>query len=115
MARQLKTNTKIDDFIAKVINEAHHHASAVERVIKPLSDEVRNRLDLSVDTIAVYERNGQLARTCWVVLSGKRYVFSYNYSKKQIVLRDHTLRGRERFSFDNNTPLTDIVGEVAKL
>ncbi|PHR23062.1 MAG: hypothetical protein COA37_10150 [Hoeflea sp.] len=115
MARRLSTDKEIDNFVVKVINEAIHHASAVERVIKPLSDAVRKRIDLSNDSVEVYERNGQLARTCWVTLDGKRYVFSYNYGTKKIELRSGTLRGRTLFSFDNATSQSNIVGQVVKL
>ncbi len=115
MARQLTTNTEIDDFIAKVIGEANHHGIHVHRVIQPLSDEVRKRLNLNIDEVAVYERNGNLARTCWITISGNRYVFSYNYQTKKIELRDRTLRGAMIFNFDNATPLADIAREVGRL
>ncbi|PCD78141.1 hypothetical protein [Pseudothioclava arenosa] len=115
MARKLTTNQEIDAFIAKVIGEAHHHGGNVEHVIQPLSDEVRQRLNLKLDKVEVYERNGNLARTCWVTLQGSRYVFTYNYKTKQIDLRDHSIHGAWRFSFDNATPFPDIQREVGKL
>jgi hypothetical protein len=115
MARQLKTNTEIDAFITRVIGEANHHGANVNSIIKPLSDEVRNRLNLGIDRVEVYERNGKLARTCWVTLEGKRHVFSYNYHTQKIELRSKTLQGAVLFEFDNNTTQADIVREVAKL
>lgn len=115
MARKLTTNQEIDTFIAKVLGEAHHHGGNVEHVIQPLSDEVRQSLNLKRDTVEVYERNGNLARTCWVTLNGSRYVFTYNYKTQQIDLRDHSIQGALRFSFDNATPFTDIQREVANL
>ncbi len=115
MARKLTTNKEIDAFIAKVIGEAHHHGQNVEHVIQPLSDEVRRRLNLKLDKVEVYERNGNLARTCWVTLQGSRYTFSYNYQTEQIDLRNRSTQGALRFSFDNATPLADIQTEVGKL
>ena len=115
MARQLNTNIEIDAFIKKVISEAAHHAFNVEHVIQPLSDEVRKRLRLGVDKISVLERNGQLARTCWIVLNGKRYVFSYNYEQEKIDLRDRSTQGSTLHQFENSTPLASIMSAVASL
>ena len=115
MARQLKTNAEIDSFITRVIGEANHHGANVNSIIQPLSDEVRQRLNLGVDKVEVYERNGNLARTCWVTLGGKRYVFSYNYHAEKIELRLKTLQGAVLFEFDNTSTQADIVREVAKL
>lgn len=103
MARQLRTDAQIDAFIDRVIDEARHHASRVERIIKPLSDAVRAQMTKNRDKVAVYERNGNLARTCWVTISGRRYVFSYAYKNKTIELRDRSTRGQVLCSFDNNT------------
>lgn len=115
MARRLHTDAEIDTFIAKVIGEANHHGAKVNAVIVPLSDEVRKRLNLTLDKVEVYERNGQLARTCWVTLQGKRYVFSYNYHAQVIELRAQTTQGKRLAVFDNSTLHADIVSEVAKL
>jgi hypothetical protein len=115
MARNLPTDADIDAFIAKVILEAQHHAPWVAQIIQPLSDEVRRRLVLGPDTVEVYERNGNLARTCWVTLSGNRYVFTYDYGGRKIDLKDRTLRGRLIQSFDNTTPAATIVAVVAQL
>lgn len=115
MARRLSTNFEIDDFIANIFKEAKHHAPNVKSVIQPLSDQVRRRLNMAVDVVAVYERNGKLARTCWVTLNGKRYVFSYNYSKKQIVMRRGTLRGYILFEFDHATSIAQIQSAVATM
>lgn len=115
MARRLKTDPEIDQFIAKVLGEASHHGGNVAKIIQPLSDAVRKRLNLSSDRVEVYERNGNLARTCWVTLSSKRYAFSYNYDAEKIELRDHSIQGQHRFSFDNSTSQSALSAEVAKL
>lgn len=115
MARQLKTNLEIDAFINRVIVEANHHSPRVVQIIMPLSREVRNRLILPQDRVEVYERLGQLARTCWVTIGGKRFAFSYNYYDKKIDLRDRTIQGQLIFQFDNQTTAADIGRVVANL
>ncbi|MCZ4296638.1 hypothetical protein [Henriciella marina] len=115
MARRLKTDNEIDAFIEKVTTEANHHALNVNRVIQPLSEEVRERLDLKSDKVEVYEREGRIARTCWVVIDGSRYVFSYNYNNEQIDLRERSLRGQVLSSFENSTSRQTIRKAVAGL
>lgn len=115
MARRLTTNNQINAFINKVTAEANHHASGVAQIILPLSQAVRARLNLAQDRVEVYERLGQMARTCWVTLGGKRYVFSYNYSTIKIDLRDGSLQGPLVFQFDNRTTLASIRRVVASL
>ena len=111
MARNLKSINEINSFISTVVEEAEHHASGVARVVPRLAEKVLNRFDCETDTFSVYERNGNLARTCWVTLTGKRYAFSYNYSSKMIELKKKTLQGDliERFNNDSSEDLIDVV------
>ena len=115
MARRLTTNAQIDGFIATVITAAQHHASNVETVIQPLSDEVRRRLNLAVDKVEVYQRLGHIARTCWVTIGGVRYAFSYDYPSKKIEMRERSLQGRVLANFDNGTSLQRIARIVARM
>jgi len=115
MARRLTTDDEIDVFIGKIIDEAQHHASDVVGIIMPLSQVVRERLNLARDSIEVYERNGKLARTCWITLAGNRYVFSYHYAEKKIDLRERSLQGRSIYQFDNQTTVQEIAEIVATL
>ncbi|MCY1220227.1 Integron cassette protein [compost metagenome] len=114
MARRLTTNGQIDSYIASVITEANHHAPQVEHVIQPLASAVRARLGPN-DTIDVYERNGVVARTCWVRIAGARYCFSYDYTNHVIDLRERSLQGNLRFAFDNGTAAAQIRAQVAAL
>jgi hypothetical protein len=114
MARRLTTNRQIDQYVAAVIDAANHHAHPVQDVIQPLADAVRARLGPN-DTIDVYERNGVVARTCWVRISGKRYCFSYDYDNYVIDLRDGSLQGTLRFSFDNATTAKQLQAQIAAL
>ncbi len=115
MARQLTTNPQIDKFIAQVICQATHHAPHVVSAISLLEVEVRKRLVLGVDKIEVYERNGVLARTCWVTLGGNRYVFTYNYTTHKIDLKDKSLQGALIYSFTNATTIGAVQTQIRKL
>ena len=115
MARKLNSKQEIRDFVVKVTAEARHHASEVENIISDLEHEVLNKINLPTDTFTVYERNGQLARTCWVVFSGNRYAFSYNYEKKKIELREWSIQGDVRTAFDNSTPASLVKSVIAQL
>lgn len=115
MARRLRTNREIDAFVSKVIREANHHAQGVASVIMPLSTAVRSRLSLGPDIVEVYERNGELARTCWVVLGGRRYVFRYSYKTRRIELLAGSLRGAQVAAFDNHSTGSQIVNDIGNL
>lgn len=115
MARRLTTNSQIDSFIQKILDEAQHHAPGVTQVVMPLSQALRARLNLAQDRVEVYERLGQMARTCWVTISGRRYAFSYNYNDEKIDLRDRSVQGPVRHQFDNQTSLSTIQNVIANL
>ena len=93
---------------------ANHHAGNVERVIQPLANAVRARLGPN-DTIDVYERNGVIARTCWVRIAGNRYCFSFDYTNRVINLLESGLQGRLIFAFDNATTTAQIHAQVTAL
>jgi hypothetical protein len=117
MARRLTTNAQIDAFIAKVQTEAMHHAPWVAHVIQPLADAVRARLRLGAKghDVSVYERNGQIARTCWVKVGGARWCFSYDYAGKKIELRQDSTQGPVVFQFDNATSEAAITRQAQRL
>lgn len=115
MARQLTTNQQIDAYVQTVIGLAGQHASSVAAVIMPLSVAVRARLNLSKDTVEVFERNGKLGRVCWVTIQGRRYFFNYNYMSGKIDLKRFGTQGPFVFDFDNNTPHADILTQAARL
>ena len=115
MARRLTTDREVDAFIHKVINDANHHAAEVTEIIMPLSQAVRKRLNLSQDKVEVFERNGNIGRTCWVVIKGNRWVFSYSYGSETIELRQGSTKGAVVFRFNNSTPLEALSAQVAAL
>lgn len=115
MARRLTTNKQIDAFIHRIIGEANHHSPEVAQIIMPLSQEVRTRLNLAQDRVEIYERLGQMARTCWITLGGNKYVFSYNYVDKKIDLRSRSIQGTLIFQFDNQSTASEVHREVGKM
>jgi hypothetical protein len=118
MAISLTTLPQINAYVAKVISEAQHHAAPVAAVIPPLAAAVIARLNLAIDDVSIYQRNGKLARTCWVTFGGtpsRRWVFSYNYAQQKIDLRQHSVQGPTVFQFDNSTSAAAIAAQVASL
>ena len=63
----------------------------------------------------MYERNGQMARTCWITLSGNRWAFSYNYEAKAIDIRSGSIKGPTLFRIDDTTTVAQIHAIVSKL
>jgi hypothetical protein len=115
MARRLTTNRQIDAYLRLVTHAATHHAPSVATVIPDLAHEVRGRLTLGVDDVSVYERLGNLGRTCWVTIGGRRWAFSYDYSTGKIDLRRDSLQGAVVFQFDNSTTMAAIKRQAARL
>ena len=81
----------------------------------PLSRAVRGRLNLAIDKVEVYERNGQIGRTCWVMVWGNRDVFTYNHSSGKIELKAQSLQGALINTFDNHTSIAAIRRQSAAL
>jgi len=114
VARLLRTKREINQYVASVVKAARHHAPNVSKIIEPLADAVVERLD-SGDTVKVYERNGEIARTCWVTINSRRCCFSYLYSDEKVVLKDGTTQGDVLFEFDNRTTLNALQRAVDDL
>ncbi|WP_199556337.1 hypothetical protein [Sandaracinobacteroides hominis] len=115
MARRLTTNSQIDAFIQKVTADALHHAQGVAGIIGPFEQAVRACLNLAIDTVKVMERNGVLGRTCWIVIGGNRWAFSYSHQSRAIELRLGSTQGPVRFRFDNSTTPASLAEQVACL
>ena len=101
--------------LSMCVHAATDHAPHVANVISSLEVEVRKRLVLGVDKIEVYERNGVLARTCWVALGGNRYVFTYNYTTHKIDLKAKSIQGTLIYSFTNATTVGAVQTQIRKL
>lgn len=113
MARHLQTSAQINAYVAYVIREANDHSKQVAQIIQPLANAVLGHQSFS--RLEVYERNGNLARTCWVTVGNNRWVFSYSYAQGVIELRQHSTRGPVVFSFDNKTSSTALQRQVNRM
>ncbi len=115
MARNISTINEIKQYVAKVTVAASHHAPNVQHVIPLLENEVLERLKLPTDKFQVYERNGNLARTCWITFATNRYAFSYNYQTQMIELKQGSLQGQLIQDFSNSTAQAKIQSVIKSL
>lgn len=115
MATRLTSNSQINSYVATVLQAARHHAPHVAVVIPKLAKEVKAILNWNTDKVEIYTRKGNMARTCWVTIRGRRYVFSYNYRTGRIDLRRKSLRGTVVRSFDNRTSPLVVASTVRGL
>lgn len=115
MARRLNNLNQLNAYIGSVIIAANHHATTVNTVIPTLKRDVLARFNWASDKIEVYERGGQIARTCWLTLNSARYVFTYNYGTGQIDLKSQSIQGNTIASFQNSTPPANIASIIRNL
>jgi len=116
MARKLRSIEEINDFVASVTDAAEHHAPKVKRAVSLLAEAVLAQLDFPRDSVVeVYERNGQIARTCWVSRGHQRWVFSYNYRDEAIDLRQRSTQGLTLCQFDDDTDRAKLFEQIERL
>jgi hypothetical protein len=121
MSKRLESRSETDDFLAKVLVAAGHHAPGMVGPVRTIYEYVMGQIDFGRDLVEVYERNGDIARTAWVTIRGSRRVFSYSYPRRCILARAHTLRGSELATFAWNegkdltvAKLQVVFGEASK-
>lgn len=115
MARRINSLGQLNAYIGNIISAANHHAPNVNLVIPTLQQDVLARFNWVSDKIEVYERGGQIARTCWLTLNKNRYVFTYNYGTGNIDLKRHSIQGRTIATFQNSTSVATIRAVIAGL
>ena len=115
-AVQLTSYTAINGHIRKLnLKATVAHAQNVSMVVLPLALGVRNRLQLSTDTVHVRTLNGKPVNVCWVNLSGAEYYFCFNRTTKEVEIYDKKLKNNRlvwslRHHFQNSTPgLTNAI------
>jgi hypothetical protein len=114
VARKLTDRDQTDKLIADIIGNARHHAHGMVGPARSIYDLMISMIDFGRDTVEVFERNGKLARTTWVTVSGTRMVFSYNYDRRCIVLKLNGSKGKELASFDWDEKKDQTVEKLSK-
>ena len=103
MARKLVDRNATDAFIVRVLERASH-ALGMHGPVKTIYAQMIKLIDFEKDTVEVFERNGEIARTTWVTLQGCRMVFTYDYPGKRLLLKPDTVRRDPEASFYWNEP-----------
>lgn len=116
MAIKINNLQDLNNYITKVI-EAADHAPNIASTIPYLQQTVLSRFIWGNHNykIEIYSRNGNMARTCWLTLNNKRYVFTYNYTNQKIDLKMKSLQGNLIADFDNSSSLAAITNIINTL
>ena len=113
MAHQLTNKVETDREFLRIEGEAGHHAKHLNPMLRHLYNYVISKINFLRDTVQLYERNGNLARTTWITHRGRRLVFSYAYSKATVELRDGSVKGACLASFDGTESSGQISSKLA--
>lgn len=117
MAIKLNNLQDLNNYIAEVIAAAVDHSPNIKNTIPFLKQTVLFRFIWGSNSykIEIYSRNGNMARTCWLTLNNKRYVFTYNYTNKKIDLKFKSLQGNLIADFDDSSSLATITNIINNL
>jgi hypothetical protein len=118
MAKKINSNKELDEYIQNIQKEADCHAPKVKEIIRPLSSYIRKEIDHKNNFIEVYEREGNIARACWITLNKRRLFFKYNYETQEIFMKNRSQQGNLITQFDNSDDdqsikqkLSDYIGQ----
>ncbi len=114
MAQKLLNQTRTDAEFLRIEDEASHHAKHLNPMLRILYNFVISKINFNLDTIHLYERNGNLARTTWIVHRGRRYVFSYNYITSHVELRDQSVKGNCLVDFDGTESFAGVTQKLSQ-
>jgi len=106
MAISIDSIQTLQEYLSGVLNRADHHAKNVEGISLALLGAIIWKSDAEIE---VREYNGSPANMIWFWVNGNRYAMSFNHSTQQIELKERTHKGKVSQTFDNSTPITDIV------
>ena len=108
MPIQLNSVGDLQTYLTGIINRASHHAPEIEEVILSLVGAVVLFKDTETPLEARSWR-GSLANVLWVTHNGQRYAFTYNHDSGQIDIKRGSTRGIVVGSFDNQTPIGQVI------
>jgi hypothetical protein len=101
MTRIVSDIDVLSTYLKGVMKRADHHAQNVGAVALTLAGAIVWRKDPV--PLEVREQDGELKNVLWVVISQKRYAFSYNHAMGTIDIRERTTGGTTLARFSNAT------------
>ena len=110
----LSDSEKMREYLRGVLARAGHHAQKVEACIIAIFGGVIAYKDKGTD-LEVKEHDGDMKNVLWVQIKGKRYAFTYNHHKECIEMRENSLRGQVKVSFDDTWTLKSIRSLFAQI
>ncbi len=107
MALTVTEVNELNLYIQGVMERAEHHAGNVEKITLALVGAILWKKDDVNIKVMVHE--GDTKNVLWVTINGIRYAFSYNHDSEKIEMRENSIQGQTIHTFDNDTPLADLV------
>lgn len=107
MALSVTEVEHLRQYIKGVMARADHHAGNVKEIALALVGVILWRKDDDGE-IKVMEYGGKTKNVLWVTISGNRYAFSYNHDEGVIEMRKDSIKGEVKYTFSNETPLTQV-------
>lgn len=112
MAVTIATISLLQEYLAGVIARAEHHAPNVAQIALALIGGV---IWKATGDIEVREYKGRPANILWMPVNDKRYCFMFNHNTWIIEVRESSSQGKTLATFDNNTPLVDVMDFFKKM
>ena len=107
MALKAKDINDLQEYLEGILERARHHAGNVNEIVLTLAGAVIWKKDTGSD-LTVKQYRGQPANILWVKIKEKRYAFCYNHSTEKVEMREGTLKGEAKYTFDNETTASQI-------
>jgi hypothetical protein len=103
---------QLKELIAGVRGRAAHHAPAVTEVIFTMV----GLIVWKAEEVLAREYNGELKNeTRFKTASGHLYTLSYDHDTDKVVIKDGGMNGPVMATFDNNTPIPQLIAFFDKL
>ncbi len=108
MAKQVIDIEILQQYLEGVMGRSGHHADEVREIVLALVGAViwkKNGIPIEVK-----EYDGEPANILWWhSQNGNKYAFNYDHKNKNIKLHQRTFRGEVLATFDNDTPIKEII------
>jgi len=105
MALTITQLNEFTDYFNKVMDKGLHHAPNIIDAILTIAGAVV----LKATDIKVLERDGDTKNVMWFYIGNNRYALSYVHDDGgRIELRENSIQGAPRFSFNNDSTTRSI-------